>query len=90
MVTRKISELELEHTIDDVDCVIRVTNLTIVPPSSNPYTAPSADDYYGYMEFDWEVYDIDGNEREDLREEVNETDIEAMIKESVEDYNPYE
>ena len=87
---KKATELELEYNIDGEDCYILVTNLVIVPPSTNPYTAPSADDYYGYMEFDWEVYDLDGNEREDLREEVNETDIEAMIKESVEDYNPYE
>lgn len=48
-----------ETQIQGIPCQIDVTDCTVVKGSYS-YNAPSDWDYYGYTEFDFEVYDRKG------------------------------
>lgn len=47
-----------ESSIAGIPCLIEITSFLDVPP--NPSCWDSADDYYGYTEIEWEVYDRKG------------------------------
>lgn len=48
-------------TIAGIPCLLKVSSYVRVAPwRGSPHTCPSADDYYGYTECEWEVCDRKG------------------------------
>lgn len=65
---------DFQFEIDEVEYDIKVISYFVQEP--NPRTWDSSDDYYGYSEFDCEIYDKAGNEVSSKLEIDDETYIE--------------
>lgn len=60
MAKENTSEM-IETTICGIPCFVKVETCTIVRPwRGSAYKCPSADDYYGYKEAEFSIYDRKG------------------------------
>lgn len=78
-------------TIAGIPCQIVVTH-AIKQPGSYSYNAPSDWDYYGYSEFEFDVYDRKGYPAPWLQNKMTSDDearIEQEYWEQKDDYDPY-
>lgn len=51
----------IPHTLAGIPCLIKVTHfMKVAPWRGSPQTCPSSDDYYGYTDSEWELYDRKG------------------------------
>ena len=72
----------IESQIQGIPCQIGVDTLLIVPPWNGPaHTCPSRDDYYGYTEIEFTVYDRKGYKADWLAKKMTGDDIERIEEE---------
>lgn len=74
MRAAQVKRVMFETTIQGIPCGIIVTNCTQVKGSYS-YHAASDWDYYGYTEFDFEVYDRKGYKAEWLARKITDQDM---------------
>ena len=78
----------LESTISSIPCLINVETVTIVKPwTGSAMSCPSADDYYGYSEVEFTVYDRKGYRAKWLENKMTGDDIERIETEILETHH---
>ena len=69
----------LEVTVSGIPCFANPESVTIVPPwNGSAHTCPSADDYYGYSECEFTLYDRKGYRAEWLERKMTDDDMKAI------------
>lgn len=77
-----------EASIAGIPCLIEIEHYLDVPP--NPNCWDSADDYYGYTEIEWKVYDRKGYPAAWLERKINDVirdEIDTKAIETVKEWN---
>lgn len=68
----------IDIMIGDMECRIQVHSYTVVKPwKGSMYTCPSDNDWYGYTDMDYDVYDSEGNRI--IVEAIHRDQIEEQI-----------
>lgn len=76
----------LEASVAGIPCLVKVETCTIVPPwHGSAYTCPSRDDYYGYNDVEFTVYDRKGYRAKWLEKKLTGDDI-AEIEQMIVDH----
>jgi hypothetical protein len=79
MSSREDTRDMLETTVAGIPCYAKAETVTIVAPwSGSPRTCPSADDYYGYAEVEFTIYDRKGYDAAWLAKKLTGDDIERI------------
>lgn len=74
----------MEATVSGIPCLVKVESCTIVSPwNGQAHTCPSSDDYYGYSEAEFTVYDRKGYRAKWLEAKLTGDDIERIEQEIV-------
>lgn len=78
----------LNARIQGIPCLIEVTFFLSVPPwRGSAHTCPSSDDYYGYTDIEFDVYDRKGYKAPWLERKMTEEDVNCIerliIKQSI-------
>jgi hypothetical protein len=78
----------IDVIIDDVECKVNVLHYVVVPPwKGSMYDCPSDNDWYGYTEVDYEIYDQNGERI--FVDHKHAADIEEQIHREYEAINDY-
>ena len=76
----------ISHRIVGIPCLIKVTEFNVVKPwRGSVHTCPSADDWYGYTDIDFEVCDRRGRPAPWLEKKLSDS-AHADIKAAIHDY----
>lgn len=68
--------------ISGIPCQIKVTTFNHIKPWGGPaYEAPSDLDYYGYVEFEYQVLDRKGYDADWLVKKMTDEDDDRILKE---------
>jgi hypothetical protein len=85
----------IESNVQGIPCLIDIETYNDIKPwKGSALSCPSSDDYYGYVEIEFTVYDRKGYRSNWLQDKMNSSDVERIEEEIMEtktvDYDEYE
>ena len=95
MSKKKDTSSMIEAAVSGMPCFANPETVTIVPPwGGSAHTCPSADDYYGYTEVEFTLYDRKGYRAKWLEAKLTDDEIseieDAIVEAEVDRVAEYE
>ena len=69
----------ISFTVCGIPCLIYLTSYSYAPPwKGSAQTCPSSDDYYGYEDMSWELYNLRGYRMIFLEKKCSDKDLDKI------------